>query len=172
MTINEISSAASGYLKGLQATTTSGTASPQAKAAASLETLFTQIQTDIQINSKDFNALKTALKANDLTAASKAFAAVQQDYKNIPTAAGVQSPLDPSTQVGKDFQALGNALNAGNLTAAQSALAAFQQDMCSVSALKGLYQDGVAAVNANSNSQNSVFTSALSKLGSGFHLNG
>ena len=142
-----------------------------ASGPASLETLFTQIQTDVQLNSKDFKALKSALQANDLTAASKAFAAVQQDFKNIPTVAGVQSPLDATTAVGKQFKALGDALQAGNLAAAQSALTAFQQGMGGTAALKGLYQDGVAAVNANSaGGQNAALTSALSKIGSGFNL--
>jgi hypothetical protein len=170
MTINEIADAARSYLQELQPATSTGAANPAATGAASLETLFTQIQTDIQLNSKDFKALKTALDTNDLNAATQAFAAVQQDFQNIPATIGVQSPLDATTPMGKDFKALGDALKAGNLTAAQQALVAFQQDMFSVSALKGLYQDGVAAVNANSGGQGSVLTSALSQLGSSLNL--
>ena len=168
MTISNIESAASSYLQKLQSSTATGATSSSATGPASLNTLFTQVQNDIQLSSKDFKALKTALQANDLTAASQAFAAVQQDFQNIPAAAGVQSPLNPTTTVGKDFAALGNALKAGNLTAAQSAMAAFQQDMFSVSALKGLYQDGVAAVNANSSGQSTSLTSALSQFGINF----
>jgi len=168
MTISEISNDVSSYLQKLQSSTASGSGSASSVGAASLNTLFTQIQNDIQLNSPDFKALKTALNANNLTAASQAFAAVQQDFQSIPAAPGVQSPLDPSTTMGKDFKALGDALNAGNLAAAQSALTAFQQDMVSISALKGLYQDGVAAVNANSGGQSSGLTSALSQLGISF----
>lgn len=170
MSITEIQSAASSYLKELQSAGTSGAASQTANANASLNTLFTQIQNDIQLNSKDFKALKTALKANDLTGASQAYAALQQDFQNIPTVAGVQSPLDPSTTVGKDFKALGDALKAGNAAAAQQALGAFQHDMFSASSLKGLCQNGVNAVNASSGGQNSGINSALSKLEGMFNL--
>jgi hypothetical protein len=164
MNINEISNVARNYLQGLQPATV-GATSPTAPGAASLQTLFTQIQTDLQLNSKDFKALKAALKANDLPAASRAFAALQQDFQNIAPTAGVPNPLDPTTQAGKDFQALGAALNAGNLTAAQQSLAAFRQDMGGVAALKGLYQDGAAAVNANSRGQGSLVNSALAQAG-------
>jgi hypothetical protein len=166
MNISEISGSANSYLHKLESSNALG-ASSSVKGSASANTLFAQIQNDIQINSKDFKALKAALKTNNLTAANQAYTALQQDFQNIPTVAGVQSPLDPSTAVGKDFKALGTALQTGNLASAQSALATFQQDMISASALKGLYQDGVAAVNANSSGQSSGSSSILSKLGLG-----
>ena len=164
MTISEISSAANSYLQKLQTSTAAGASSPTA-GSASLNTLFAQIQNDVQLKSQDFKALKTALNGNNLTAANQAYAAVKQDFQNIPAVAGVPSPLDPTTTVGKDFQALGNALNSGNLAAAQSAMTTFQHDMGGISALKSLYQDGVAAVNNNSGSQSSSLTSASSSLG-------
>ena len=148
MSITELSNTAEKFLHGLQAAKPSAATGQPTAGAASLQTLFTQVQNDIQLNSKDFKALNTAIKAGDLPAASTAFAAVLQDFQNIPTVAGVQSPLDASTPMGKDFKALGDAVKAGDLTAAQAALKAFQQDMGGVSALQGLYQDGVAAVNA------------------------
>jgi Skp family chaperone for outer membrane proteins len=148
MSISELTNTAEKYLHAIQSANPSTAAGQPTVGAASLQTLFTQVQNDIQLNSKDFKALNAAIKAGDLPAASTAFAAVLQDFQNIPTVAGVQSPLDASTPMGKDFKALGDALKTGDLAAAQAALKAFQQDMGGVPALQNLYQDGVAFANA------------------------
>jgi len=172
MTITELSNVASSYLNKIQSANGASASSPSANAPTGLQALFTQIQTDVQLKSKDFMALQTALKAGDLAGANTAFATVKQDFQNVPAISGVQSPLDLTTPVGKGFQALGNALQAGNLTAAQQALTVFRQDMHHASSFGSLYQEAATAVNSSSTGgQGSGLSSVLSSLGSGLNLN-
>lgn len=88
-----------------------------------------QMRANIKQNSQDFKALKTALQANDMTAAAQAFAALQQDIQKASKDAGGKSPFDPESPIGKDFQALGEAIKSGDASAAKQAFATFRHDI-------------------------------------------
>jgi hypothetical protein len=78
-----------------------------------------------------FQALASALQANNLSDAQKAFAALQP---NSSATTQTQTAQQGSVQntLAADFTALGNALNAGDLKTAQIAFAKLQADMQSV----------------------------------------
>jgi hypothetical protein len=71
----------------------------------------------------DFDALATALKAGDLSAAKTAYAQVQQDMKNAPSLNGQSSSQNQGADA---FKALGDDLNSGDITAAQKDFASMQ----------------------------------------------
>jgi hypothetical protein len=73
----------------------------------------------------DFQNLATALKNGNITAAQKAYAAIQDAQQNAPNGA----PQPPANSpIAKDFAALGDALKNGDIDAAQQAFSALQND--------------------------------------------
>ncbi len=78
----------------------------------------------LQIKS-DFQTLSQALKNGDLTAAQKAYDAIQQDRQNGPQGANGPATNGP---LSADFTALGKALQSGDLAGAQQAFSSLQSD--------------------------------------------
>ena len=70
-----------------------------------------------------FDQLGKALDSGDLTAAKKAFSAIQQ---NAPQGASNQGPM---AQIQSKFDQLGQALDSGDLAAAKKAYSAIQQSV-------------------------------------------
>jgi hypothetical protein len=93
------------------------------------DSVVAQMRSDLQQNSQDFKALKSALNANDLTGATQAYTTLQQAIQTASASAGGQSPFSANSPIGKDFQAIGSALQAGDLTAAKQAFTAFKSDI-------------------------------------------
>lgn len=77
----------------------------------------------------DFKALSEALNSGDISAATQAFSAMQQDLQNAPQSANGKSPMDSNSQLGKDFQAIGDALKSGDVSTAKQAFATLKQDL-------------------------------------------
>ena len=98
-------------------------------ASTPADVMLQQLRSSIKQNSQDFKALKSALKSNDLAAATQAYNNLQQDIQNASQATGGQSLFDPDSPIGKDFQALGDALKSGDVSAAKQAFAAFRNDI-------------------------------------------
>ena len=77
---------------------------------------------------QDFEALAQALGSGDLSGAQSAFAALQQDLKNVgQSQSGQQAGASGQDKFQTALQALSQALSSGDLSAAQSAFASLQQ---------------------------------------------
>jgi len=74
----------------------------------------------------DFDALATALKSGDLSAAKTAYTQVQQDLKNAPTSSQNSQGSSAQTSPADALKAIGDALNSGDIASAQKAFATLQ----------------------------------------------
>jgi hypothetical protein len=85
---------------------------------------------------QDFDTLAQALGSNNLAGAQQAFAAFQQDLKNIPQSQGLKQSqtAQQTSQVSQPnpqdaLAALNQALSSGDLTGAQNAFSTLLQDL-------------------------------------------
>jgi hypothetical protein len=129
MDVSNLASASSIYAGGHQMDAVSGASSYVASAPSTTDPAISQMRSDIKQNTQDFQVLKSTLNSNDLTGATQAFAALQQDIQTASQAAGGKSPFDSNSPIGQDFQAVGNALNSDDISAAKQAFGAFRQDI-------------------------------------------
>ena len=105
---------------------------PSSSNAANASALQSTERSAFKQRQQDFQSLAQTLSAGDLSGAQSAFAALQQDLKNVGPAPTVQQT--GSIQTGQNslttaLQALGQALNSGDLSSAQKAFAQLQQDI-------------------------------------------
>jgi hypothetical protein len=129
MDLSNLSSTSGVYAGGNQMDAVSGASSYVPTSESTADPAISQMRSDIQQNSNDFQALKSALNSNNLASATQAFTTLQQDIQTASQSTRGKSPFDSNSPIGKDFAAVGNALNSGNLSAAKQAFASFRQDI-------------------------------------------
>lgn len=135
-------------------------------------------QSGVQQPKNDVQGLAQSLKAGDLAAAQKSFAAVQQGLQSVQSAqqsnqtTGSTNSTNPT--ISTDIQGLSQSLSSGDLTGAQKALAALQQDLQTAQASYGHHhhQQTVGASQAaslyanNGNSTNTTNTTSNTAVSS------
>ena len=129
MTISDLASASNVSYGSQPMDGMSGASPYMAATQTNTDPAIAQMRAELKQSSSDFKSLATALKGNDLSGASSAFAALLQDIQKASANNGGKSPFDPNSPIGKDFQAIGNALQSGDISIAKQAFAAFRHDI-------------------------------------------
>jgi len=78
---------------------------------------------------EDFKSLDKAVQSGDLSSASTALSAYQQDIQNAPANSPLAKLFADGTPASKDLQALQTAIQNNDTTGAQKAMASLKQDL-------------------------------------------
>jgi len=170
MSVTDLSNIANAFTGVSPMDSVSGASSYVPSPATSAESVTREMRSEIQQNSQDFKALKTALNSNDLAGATQAFATLQQDITAASTATGGKSPFDATSPIGKDFQAIGAALKSGDLSAAKQAFTTFKVDIKAAGRAARSHHPAVSAANIGGQDTSTV-SSATSSSAAASTLN-